>query len=47
MAGCATRSALAAMWPLNVLQEDGKVSTSSCSRESWLRGVIAARACAA
>ena len=47
MAGCATHSALAAMWPDDVLQEDGKASTSSHSRESWLRGVIAARACAA
>ena len=42
MAGCATRSALAAMWPDDVLQEDGKASTSSHSRESWLRAVIAA-----
>ena len=46
-AGCAERSALAAMWPLNMLQEDGKVSTSSRSQESWLQAVIAARACAA
>ena len=47
MAGCATRSALAAMWPDDVLQEDGKVSTPSRSQESWLQTVIAARICAA
>ena len=47
MAGCATRSALAAMWPDDVLQADGKVSTSSRSQESWLQTVIAARICAA
>ena len=46
-AGCAERSALAAMWPLNMLQEDGKVRVSSRSQESWLRAVIAACACAA
>ena len=46
-AGCAERSALAAMRPLNMLQEDGKTSVSSRQEESWLRAVIAARACAA
>ena len=38
---------MAAMGPLGVLQEDGKVSTSSHSQESWLRAVIAACARAA
>ena len=46
-AGCAERSALAAMWPLNMLEEDGKVRVSSRSQESWLRAVIAACAYAA
>ena len=46
-AGCAERSALAAMWPLNMLEEDGKTSVSSRQEESWLRAVIAACACAA
>ena len=40
-AGCAERSALAAMRPDDVLQEDGKTSVSSRQEESWLRAVIA------